>query len=657
MLRGFWRGIAIGLFLGVLAPVGSALAAPPQPPLSTYGKLAGFEMAAVSSSGDHVAIIGTMDGIRRLIVLDRDNKPVLINNVGQLKLRDITWAGDTQVLLTRSNTANLGIGFTADKAELWGTIVIPIDGGKPWNVLANRKDVTGGIMGDYGVVQREGRWYGYFSAITLESGTDRSQYNLLSTNPALYEVDLQNSQARRVANRIESDEGWRTWLVGADGKVGASLDYWNNTGNWVVRGANGDTVAKGTNKLGGIGLVAFGPGGDSVIYRTEDSEGNEAKWLEMPLGGGEAKEILGDVYVHRKIIDPHTRRLIGYQLEGDYPAYKFYKPFHQKVMDAVMKAFPGRSVSLESWNEGFTRLILYTEGPEDPGIWQAVDIKTGRADEIGISYVLPSEAIGPMKMIRYKAQDGLDVEAVLTLPPGREGKNLPVVVMPHGGPTARDYPGFDYWAQAFASRGYAVLQPNFRGSSGYGTDFERAGDGQWGRKMQTDISDGLAHLAKEGIVDPKRACITGASYGGYAALAGVTLQQGIYRCAVSVAGIGDVLAMVRTDIAESGGNSTMIRVLRKEIGTGRDLKLVSPIRYVDKVTAPVLLIHGKDDTVVAYSQSSEMAEALRAAGKTVELVTLPGADHWLSTSETRLRMLEASVAFVLKHNPPDSPKP
>jgi dipeptidyl aminopeptidase/acylaminoacyl peptidase len=254
-------------------------------------------------------------------------------------------------------------------------------------------------------------------------------------------------------------------------------------------------------------------------------------------------------------------------------------------------------------------------------------------------------------MIQYKAGDGMDIAAVLTLPPGVPGKNLPVIVMPHGGPEARDYPGFDWWAQAFASRGYAVLQPNFRGSSGYGAAFLRAGYGEWGRKMQSDISDGLAFLAQSGIADPGRACIVGASYGGYAALAGVTLQKGFYRCAVSVAGVSDLPKMVATDVKESGRDATLVRALRQQVGSGKDLRAVSPVRLADAADAPILLVHGREDTVVDYDQSADMAKALQKAGKPVELLTLAGEDHWLSKSETRMAMLEAVVAFVMKENP------
>jgi dipeptidyl aminopeptidase/acylaminoacyl peptidase len=307
-------------------------------------------------------------------------------------------------------------------------------------------------------------------------------------------------------------------------------------------------------------------------------------------------------------------------------------------------------------NHAFDRLLVQTDGIGDAGTWWIVDIKTGDAEPIGYSYPIAPADVGAVSVVQYKAGDGLDLNGILTLPAGLEPKNLPVVIFPHGGPTARDYADFDFWAQAVASRGYAVFQPNFRGSAGFGDAFQKAGRGEWGRKMQTDVSDGLAELARRGIADPKRACIMGASYGGYSALAGVTVQQGLYRCAVAVAGIGDLLEMYKTEVTGSGGDRTLIRALRDEIGSGRDMKEVSPIRFVNRADAPILLIHGKDDIVVKYSQSVEMAEALREAGKPVEFVTLAGEDHWLSRGATRLQMLQAIIAFIERHNPPWSPK-
>ncbi len=260
-------------------------------------------------------------------------------------------------------------------------------------------------------------------------------------------------------------------------------------------------------------------------------------------------------------------------------------------------------------------------------------------------------------MVAWKAADGLDLHGVLTLPPGRPPHGLPLVVLPHGGPEARDYPDFDWLAQAFAARGYAVFQPNFRGSDGYGSEFRDAGFKQWGRKMQTDISDGVADLAKQGLVDPKRACIVGASYGGYASLAGVTVQQGLYRCAVADAPVADLSDFLAYAGERAGYYTGATRYWNAYMGSTSErdpsLRAISPVQLADRADAPILLIHGKDDTVVPISQSQAMLAALKAAGKPAQMVTMPDEDHWLSREQTRISMLTAAVAFVEKYDPPN----
>jgi dipeptidyl aminopeptidase/acylaminoacyl peptidase len=206
-----------------------------------------------------------------------------------------------------------------------------------------------------------------------------------------------------------------------------------------------------------------------------------------------------------------------------------------------------------------------------------------------------------------------------------------------------------------AARGYAVLQVNFRGSDGFGPAHLAAGYGQWGRKMQTDLSDGVRWLAGQGTIDAKRVCIVGASYGGYAALAGPTLDPGVYRCAVSVAGVADLRRMVNWS-GDNRGQAAYrywTRFMGADNAGDPRLAEISPAAQAARADAPILLVHGRDDTVVPLEQSQVMADALKRAGKPHELLVMRGEDHWLSRGATRQEMLQATMAFVEKHNPPN----
>jgi dipeptidyl aminopeptidase/acylaminoacyl peptidase len=389
-------------------------------------------------------------------------------------------------------------------------------------------------------------------------------------------------------------------------------------------------------------------------------EGEKGEVIEqLPLDGSPAKPVSEALSLDEPIHDRQTRQWIGTITDGDAPRYAMFSPAFEARVRGALKAFPGYRAQLISWSADFNRMIMFTEGGDDSGTYWIVDIATKKANPLGSAYpLIQAQDVGPVKMIDYKAADGLALRGVLTLPPGRVSKTLPLVVMPHGGPQDRDYPGFVGWAQAYASRGYAVFQPNFRGSNGYGAKFVEAGYGEWGRKMQTDISDGVAELARQGLIDPKRACIVGASYGGYAALAGVTVQQGLYRCAVSFAGVADPARMLEDENEAAGDQSTAAtRYWKTFMGVDKSgwdsLKAISPVNLAARADAPILLIHGKDDVTVRINQSDAMERALKRAGKPVERITLDGTDHYLLLEDTRIATLKASVDFVLKYNPPD----
>jgi dipeptidyl aminopeptidase/acylaminoacyl peptidase len=221
--------------------------------------------------------------------------------------------------------------------------------------------------------------------------------------------------------------------------------------------------------------------------------------------------------------------------------------------------------------------------------------------------------------------------------------------MPHGGPNERDMIGFDWWAQFLANRGYAVFQPNYRGSMGYGLKFKAAGDVQWGRKMQDDITDGVKKLIEDGTVDPRRICIVGASYGGYAALAGAAFSPDLYACAVSFAGVSDLHSFELWQERRQGKYWPYKNFTEHIAASVADADAVSPALHADQVRIPVLLMHAANDITVPIEQSEEMRDALKKAGKDVTYVKMDGDDHYFSLSSTRIGMLKETERFLAAH--------
>jgi dipeptidyl aminopeptidase/acylaminoacyl peptidase len=321
----------------------------------------------------------------------------------------------------------------------------------------------------------------------------------------------------------------------------------------------------------------------------------------------------------------------------------------KSIQDAISKAFKGKDTAVFERSADFKRIVAEVESPSSPPVYYLVDFGKGSADIIGEAYPsLADVPLGTLEAMSYKAPDGYEIPAYLTLPPGRETRSLPLVVFPHGGPYARDTDAFDWWAQFLATRGYAVLQPQFRGSFGFGADLYRAGHRQWGRGMQDDITAGVQELVKKGIADPQRVCIVGASYGGYAALAGAAFTPELYRCAVSVNGIADIPQMAGFIRERSGEDSDSYRYWLDLIGDPSEADVIafSPSRAVESIKAPILLIHATNDTRVPPSQSRIFADLLRRKGKEVELIELAGEDHWLSTGQSRLTVLDALDRFL-----------
>jgi dipeptidyl aminopeptidase/acylaminoacyl peptidase len=622
-------------------------------PLEAFGRLPSIEDVALSPDGSMLAFVRTTEDSRLFSVVGVDRGTYLgALRVGDAKLRSLQWADNEHVLLTTASS-RMPWGFMGERLEWSGMQVYDLKTHKTKALLQN----VGGILGASGpqtmnvvygrpLVQGDGaETIVYLHGIYVEH----------KTLPALFSVNL-TSGAEKLIKR--GGDSTVQWFLNDSGKIVAEEDYVESARRWEIRLFRDGHLAQTLTGIAPVdypSLLGLTADGEAIVAAVTDPERVTLKSLLLKDGTW-GPDISPTQVVTRVIQRDGSQRILGTGAEGDRATYHFIDPLTQDNWDWVVRVFRGDRVELVSMSADDSRILVRVLGPKSGYSYHLADVKEHITQLIGSIYEGVTQ-IAEVQRISYTAADGLHIPAYLTLPPGRPAKNLPIIVMPHGGPQARDHLGFDWWAQALAAQGYAVLQPNFRGSS-LGEKWVETGFGEWGRKMQTDVSDGLRYLASQGIADPKRACIVGGSYGGYAALAGVTIESGIYRCAVSVAGISDVASMLRyVERKEYGGAETGLRSLGRFVGTSdpgdKRIDEISPLRHIDQLSVPVMLIHGRDDTTVPYDQSADMAKALKRAGKPVEFVALDQEDHYLSRSATRLQMLKASVAFLQKHNPAD----
>ncbi|OSZ72463.1 hypothetical protein CAP39_03760 [Sphingomonas sp. IBVSS1] len=617
------------------------------PPIAAYGQLPTIGDIALSPDGKRWAgIVGTAQG-SEVQVRDLATGTILLASpAGQYKLRSLQWADNDRIVLTISQTTQLRSTeyLTFTRGEYYQALLHDLNTHKWKRLLENIPDTLNVITDTPQVRMIDGRLQLVLEAVSM--------HGLM-----LFRVDPANGVSRLMEKGAVTTTGW---IIDETGQAVARGDYVHAEGRWrlMIRRPDGwkDVYAE-TAPIDRPYLVGLGRTPGTILLGTRRS--GRYQTHEVQLATGELGPPLPDLD-DGLIRDPRTHRPIGRVRETETgQAYDFWAEADQKAWRSLARGWPGEAVTLIDWSQDRQHLLVEVFGRTSGNGLFYVNRAARSAGLLSPRYAgIAAADLGAVRPITYKAADGLDIPALLTLPPGRAETKLPLIVLPHGGPSAHDSSGFDWWAQALASRGYAVLQPQFRGSTGYGEAHRDAGFGEWGRKMQTDVSDGVRHLVTQGIIDPKRVCIVGASYGGYAAMAGVTVEQGVYRCASAVAGVSDLRRMLQQEVRDAGSQANAtVRWWQRFMGakspTDTSVDAVSPARLAAKLAVPLQLIHGKDDLVVPHEQSRLMAEAATQAGKPVEFVTLPAEDHWLSRPATRIAMLEAQIAFLEKHNPPN----
>jgi dipeptidyl aminopeptidase/acylaminoacyl peptidase len=330
------------------------------------------------------------------------------------------------------------------------------------------------------------------------------------------------------------------------------------------------------------------------------------------------------------------QKVIGYTYSDDSTHRIYFDPEFKALAQSLSKALPKSPiVEFSDASRDGRKLLIFAGSDTDSGRYYIFDRDHKTLTPAMISRPeLEGRTLATVKSVTIPGSGGVSIPAYLTLPPGKDPKGLPAVVLPHGGPSARDYWGFDWLPQFLAARGYAVLQPEYRGSAGFGDAWlDENGFKNW-RTSIGDISDSTKWLAAQGIADPKRTAILGWSYGGYAALQSAATEPNLYKAVVAIAPVTD-LEMLKDDYR----NFTNHELVEREIGAGPYVAEGSPLRHASAISAPVLLVHGTIDTNVKFAHSQKMQTALSGAGKQSELLTFDGLDHQLDDSDARTQML------------------
>lgn len=358
---------------------------------------------------------------------------------------------------------------------------------------------------------------------------------------------------------------------------------------------------------------------------------------------------IGNIYRDRK-----KQTLAYVEWEGEKNEKHFFDKEWEAVQKTIDKKFEGSNAEIYSYDDARTKAIIFTESDRSPGKYYLYDFKTGEIRLASDPYPwIEEKYMSYMKPITYTSRDGLEIHGYLTIPVGMEAKNLPVVVNPHGGPWARDTWRFNREVQFLANRGYAVFQLNFRGSTGYGKQFQEAGYRQWGRKMQDDITDGVEWLIKEGIADKDRVGIFGGSYGGYATLAGVAFTPDLYAAAISYVGISNLFTFMESLPFGTVNKDPWYDRLGNPKKDSLEMAAASPALHADKIKTPLFVVQGANDQRVKKSQSDEMVEALRKRGVEVEYMVKDNEGHGFINEQNKFDFYAAMEKFLEKYLKPE----
>jgi len=618
-----------------------------------------FMDVEISPNGKYLAVKMPVDGKERLVVLGRDKLDLQGNMMlqGQEVVADVYWIKDDRLLFT--NAVRLG---WQDQPVWYGEIFaasangksfIPVFGYRTGN--ANDQKRAGTRLKTAAPSRAWGRF--------ITDIRDDEHHVLIASYPwnvrhfseaipTVYRLNILNGTLTEVASGpakgasfVADVNGKLRYAVSVDSDWAIHIhEFISDSGTWKK-------TASAAAQEGYTWPAAVSADGTKVFHISNAGVDTQGLY-ELRLENGESRLLFRDDKhdISRVYFDPYTREPLWVVVDAERSEVVYVDAEHRlsKLHRGLLQAFPGKRVAFTSATRDYREVIAFVHSDIDPGAYYSIDTETLQAEFL-VPYktdLKPAQLV-EMQPVSFKARDGVSLEGFYTPAQGVDGL-APLVVLVHGGPHARDTWHFDPMVQMLATRGYGVLQVNFRGSTGRGRYFEGAGYGQWGRIMQDDVTDATRWAIKEKLADPERTCIVGGSYGGYATMMGLVREPDLYRCGVSMYGVSDIeLLFTEGDIPDAlWGKSYMRATLGEDKA---EWAARSPSRLADQIQAPVLLVHGGKDERAPISHARKMEAALKSAGKPVETFYVDTESHGFMNEANRVRAHEIVLEFLDRH--------
>ncbi|WP_345887663.1 S9 family peptidase [Shewanella algae] len=626
-------------------------------PAEIFSQGAQYTNVKISPSGDYLSVIMNHEGKDKLLILNTEDLSAkhIVYFPGNAQVGSYSWVNDERVVVAKEYLKGWD-----DRPLYYGELMaVNADGSKAAYLFGynSGQQQTGSHLKKNTAIQA--------TAYVLDPLPDDDRYMLVNAIPwnggrsldyeqlqDVYQVDVYRGTRKKItrspigmASFMTDDDGEVRFVAGQDRSNNTRIFY-RNDGEWID-----------TDKLN-IGLKDFTPisftEDPNSVYASASLAGEPKAVYRVNLKTGEKQQIVSDARVEPDNfwINGQNKQLYAVEFANGYPTYAFVdsEDQHAVYLKQLLASLPGHQVRIVSETRNADKMVILAFNDRNPGDYYLFDTKA-----VKLRHLLRTMgSIDPAKMAEVKpmdikVRDGMTIQAYLTLPPGKDPKQLPLVVNPHGGPHyVRDSWGFDPQNQMLANQGIAVLQVNFRGSGGYGEAFQQAGYRKWGSEIQYDIIDATRHLIEQGIVDKKRICIVGGSFGGYSALQSSVMEPDLFKCAIGFAGVYDLEMMFKEgDVQERASGTSYLRTV-----LGQDqavLRAMSPTRNVDKLKANLLLVHGGNDERAPIEQFEALEDALKKRNYPYQKIIMDDEGHGFYDESHRAIYYQKMLNF-LKQN-------